>query len=31
MKSENKWQNLAKPKEYFFIKDKQNIIYFFYF
>ena len=27
MKSQNKWQNIAKPKEYFFIKNNQNTIY----
>ena len=31
MKSQNKWQNIAKPKDYFFIKNKPNTIYFFYF
>ena len=31
MKSQNKWQNIAKPKEYFFIKNNQNPINFFYF
>ena len=30
MKSQNKWQHIAKPKEYFFIKIKQNTLYFFY-
>ena len=31
MKSQSKWQDIAKPKEYFFIKNKKNTIYFFYF
>ena len=31
MKSQNKWQKVARPKEHFFIKNKQNTIYFFYF
>ena len=31
MKSPSKWQDIAKPKEYFFIKNKKNTIYFFYF
>ena len=30
MKSQNKWQNIAKPREYFFIKNKQSTIYFFF-
>ena len=24
MKLQNKWQNIAKPKDYFFIKNKQK-------
>ena len=31
MKLQNKWQNIPKPKQYFFIKNKQDTIYLIYF
>ena len=30
IKSENKWQNIAKPEGYLFINNKKNTIYLFY-